>query len=141
MQRVSKISSTPENQTQKCLAAVTEGSSEAPAEADSSSLQHSTWPPQKVYCPGFLKTQNQAITLGIMGQCTGREISQRRRSHFVIIIVRDKDETAWRHQSSLQEGPRDISHRNETKAESLCKSSSGILSLNFRYPLTSKVGV
>lgn len=75
MQRVSKTSSTPANQTQRCLAAVKEGSGEAPAEADPSSAQHSAWTSQKAYCPFVLKNQTQAMTLGIMGQARKSNIS------------------------------------------------------------------
>lgn len=41
--RVSKMSFTQENSTQKCLVAVKEGKCEVPAEPDTISAQHPTW--------------------------------------------------------------------------------------------------
>lgn len=126
------MSFTQENSTQKCLVAVKEGRCEVPAEPDTISAQHPTWQSQKWYCPFFLKNWTQARTLGIMGHQPIIETFQRmKRSDFVVITMRDKEDTASRHWSFLKEGAPNISDINENQKESLCKFSSGILVSKF----------
>lgn len=56
------------------------------------------------------------------------ETSQRmKRSDFVVITMRDKEDTASRHWSFLKEGAPNISDINENQKKSLCKFSYGIL--------------